>query len=116
VYRLPLAQCEVAVISACESNVGHTRKLESGSTLARAFLSAGARRVVASMWRVDDQATAALMTEFAAAIAESLRDNQPPNYAEALDRARHRVRADKKHPEWQKPHYWAPFVLIGPPT
>jgi CHAT domain-containing protein len=111
VHRLPLAQCEVAVISACESNVGHTRKLEAGSTLTRAFLSAGARRVVSSMWRVNDEATATLMSEFAAALAEALKAGQDP-----IQQARRKIRADQRRPEWRRPHYWAPFVLIGPAT
>jgi CHAT domain-containing protein len=115
VYDLPLAGCEMAVISACESNLGKPRKLEVGSTLTRAFLSAGSRRVVSSLWQVDDEATAVMMDGFAGAVAEAMRKGERPNYAEALQQARRRVRENKER-EWQNPYYWAPFVLIGPPT
>jgi CHAT domain-containing protein len=108
IYELPLSHCELAVLSACQSNIGPTRKLEAGSTLTRAFLSAGAARVVSSLWLVDDASTAAMMDELAKSIAESLQAGSPPNYAEALQQARRRVRQSKEHEEWRRPHYWAP--------
>jgi CHAT domain-containing protein len=79
--------------------------------MARAFLAAGARRVVCSHWDVDDESTAELIGAFAAAIGQSLRAGQPPNYAVALDDARKYVRSQ---PKWSSPYHWAPFVLIGP--
>src|SRR5262249_43178260 len=67
IHALPLSQCELAVLSACQTNVGPRQPLEAGSTMARAFLAAGARRVVSSQWDVDDQSTAELVSAFAAA-------------------------------------------------
>jgi CHAT domain-containing protein len=117
IYELPLGDCELAVLSACDSNVGPNRKLEAGSTLTRAFLSAGASRVISSLWMVNDNSTAAMMDELARGIAGALERGERPNYAEALQQARRRVRRDKEHEEeWRHPNYWAPFVLIGPPT
>jgi CHAT domain-containing protein len=116
IYELPLGNCELAVLSACDSNVGPNRKLEAGSTLTRAFLSAGASRVVSSLWMVNDESTAAMMKELAREIAGALERGERPNYAEALQQARRRVRRDKEHEEWRHPHFWAPFVLIGPPS
>ena len=108
VYALPLGGCELAVLSACDSNVGPNRKLESGSSLTRAFLSAGARRVVSSLWSVDDESTAALMREFASSVSADLKSGKAPNYAEALQRARRSIRQNAKS-DWHDPYHWAPL-------
>jgi CHAT domain-containing protein len=111
IHGLPLGGCELVILSACQTNVGPDRPLEAGSTMARAFLAAGARRVVCSQWDVDDESTAELMGAFAAAIGQSLRSGEAPNYAIALAEARKYVRGQ---PKWSSPYYWAPFVLMGP--
>jgi CHAT domain-containing protein len=112
IYTLPsLRDCELAVLSACVTNVGPQRPLEAGVTLAGGFLAAGARRVVASHWSVDDRSTAVLMEAFFAVVTDAVKRNQPVDYAAALQKARQKVR---QMPEWSAPYYWAPFVLIGP--
>ena len=112
IYTLPsLRDCELAVLSACVTNVGPQRPLEAGVTLAGGFLAAGARRVVASHWSVDDRSTAVLMEAFFAVVTDAVKRNQPVDYAAALQKARKKVR---QTPEWSAPYYWAPFVLIGP--
>ena len=58
IHNLSLPDCELVVLSSCETNVGADRPLEAGSTLARAFLAAGVRDVVCSQWSVDDAASA----------------------------------------------------------
>ena len=113
VYALPLEGCELAVLSACRSNLGPERTMEAGSTLTRAFLSAGARRVVASLWSVGDESTELLMEEFAGGLARAFERGETPDYAQALQQARRRVRAN---PKFSDPRHWAPFVLIGPAT
>jgi hypothetical protein len=110
IHALPLADCELAVLSACQTNCGPSYPLEGGSTLARAFLSAGARRVVSSMWEVDDESTSVLIDKFAANIAADLRSGKV-DYAAALHNARQDLRRDER---WKNPAFWAPFVLIGP--
>jgi CHAT domain-containing protein/tetratricopeptide (TPR) repeat protein len=112
IYRLPLLDCELAVLSACQTNVGPQHPLEAGVTLASGFLAAGARRVVASHWRVDDEATAAFMEAFFAEVVRDSSRNKPIHYAAALQSARRKVR-DRL--EWSIPFYWAPFVVVGPP-
>ena len=111
ILKLPLNRCELAVLSACQTNVGPNRPLEAGSTLAQAFLAAGARRVVASQWSVSDASTTELVTTFLESVANSLQDSHAPSYASALHQAKLQIRRDKR---WAAPYYWAPFILLGP--
>ncbi len=114
IYRLPLAGCELTVLSACTTNVGPQRPLEAGVTLAGAFLCAGSRGVMASCWSVDDEATADLMGVFFKGVKPT--DPTPASYADSLKAARLHVRATKKPGKnWESPFYWAPFVFVGPP-
>lgn len=111
ILLLPLADCELAVLSACRTNVGGQRKLEAGTSLAQAFLAAGARRVIASHWNVSDASTAEMMATLFDEIGQSLTNEESIDYATALQKARLKI---KSHPRWAAPYYWAPFVLIGP--
>lgn len=111
IYGLPLEHCELAVLSACQTNVGPQRSLEAGITLASAFLAAGARRVMASHWSVDDESTGALMEAYFDELTAATRRGDRLAYAEALRKARLKVRNTAK---WETPYHWAPFVLIGP--
>jgi CHAT domain-containing protein len=111
IYQLPLRDCELAVLSACSTNVGPQQPLEAGVTLASGFLAAGAHRVVASHWGVDDESTAVLMTTFFKEVTAAARGKDPVSYARALHKARLAVRNTE---DWSEPFYWAPFVLIGP--
>ncbi|MCH8922681.1 MAG: CHAT domain-containing protein, partial [Planctomycetes bacterium] len=113
IHRLPLGDCELAVLSACQTNVGPDRPLEAASTLAQGFLIAGARRVVCSHWSVDDASTAVMMGAFFNAIAVELQRDAGVDYAAALHAARKKIRDD---PRWSAPYFWAPFVLLGPST
>jgi CHAT domain-containing protein/tetratricopeptide (TPR) repeat protein len=110
IYQLHLKDCELAVLSACGTNVGPQQPLEAGVTLASGFLAAGARRVVASHWSVADQTTADLMEEFFREVTAASRTGKPIPYAQLLQQARKKVRE-----ECPSPRYWAPFVLIGTP-
>jgi CHAT domain-containing protein len=89
---LDLSGLELAVLSACETGLGDVAGGEGSFGLQRAFHYAGARNVVASLWKVDDLATAALMAEFYTNLWDK---NQTP--LEALRQAQLSLyRADKK--------------------
>lgn len=97
---------DLVVLSSCRTAVGKETRGEGAAGLARGFLNAGARGVVASLWRVDDQATAELMKLFYAGMLGP-RHLSPP---EALRRAQYAV---ANMPRWRAPYYWAAFILIG---
>lgn len=111
IYGLRLANCELAILSACQTNVGPRQRGEGVWALSRGFLVCGAQRVVASNWLVDDEAAATLMSVFCSAIAKAKAQHQPVDYAAALQAAKRRIRQNEK---WQSPYYWSTFVLIGP--
>jgi CHAT domain-containing protein len=104
IYRLDLP-AELVVLSACNTALGKPVKGEGLVGMVRGFMYAGAKRVVASVWNVEDEATGALMTRF---YQEMLKENQSP--AAALRRAQLAIR---QHDKWQAPFYWAAFVLQG---
>jgi CHAT domain-containing protein len=112
VHHLRLGGCELAVLSACHTNAGPQPPLEAGVTLAGAFLAAGARRVVASHWGVDDESTARLVAAFFKNLTAAAGDRRPAGHAWALREARRQVRDRAGKPS---PYFWAPFVLVGPP-
>ena len=103
---------ELAILSACQTNYGPQQKGEGTWALSRGFLVAGSRRVVASNWLVDDEATASLVSFFCAGLAQAEKAGQPVDHAAALQAAKRWVRQQDK---WKSPYYWASMVLIGPP-
>lgn len=100
--RLP---ADLVVLSGCETALGREIRGEGLVGLTRAFLHAGARRVVVSLWPVQDQATAELMRRFYRGM---LQDGLPP--AAALRAAQAGLRDE---PAWRDPYFWAGFVLQG---
>ena len=109
IYRLDVS-CELAVLSACGTQAGRRVEGEGVFALSRGFLAAGARRVIASQWSVDDASTAVLIGELFRRIAAADRDGRTVSFAEALRDAKRAVRG---RPEWASTFYWSPFVLTG---
>jgi CHAT domain-containing protein len=109
IYGLHL-DCDLAVLSACETAAGARVAGEGVFALARGFLTAGAERVIASLWSVNDASTAALMSALFRSAPDVMRRGQEPDWAAALHQAKRVVRAN---PETAAPFYWAPFVLAG---
>ena len=106
VYNLSL-DADLVVLSACETKLGRRVRGEGVFALSRGFLAAGARRTVASLWPVSDDATAALVGELFERLGE---DPGAVDPARALRDAKLAVRHRK---EWADPFYWAPFVISG---
>jgi CHAT domain-containing protein/Tfp pilus assembly protein PilF len=104
IYNLKLP-AELVVLSACQTGLGKEIKGEGLIGLTRGFMYAGATRVMASLWKVDDEATAELMRRFYEGM---LKDGQKP--ASALRSAQVGMLKQKR---WQSPFYWAAFVLQG---
>jgi CHAT domain-containing protein len=104
IYNLNLP-VDLVVLSACNTGLGKDVKGEGLIGLTRGFMYAGAAGVVASLWKVDDDATAELMRHFYEALfkkgmspSEALRESQL---------------AMRRQPRWHAPYYWAGFVLQG---
>jgi len=104
IYNLDLP-AELVVLSACNSALGKPVDGEGLVGIVRGFMYAGASRVVASLWKVDDEATGELMGRF---YREMFKGNQSP--AAALRNAQI---AMSRHEEWNPPFFWAAFVLQG---
>jgi CHAT domain-containing protein len=111
ICQLDLKGCELAILSACDTNAGPQQRGEGSWALSRGFLVAGARRVVASNWLVDDQAAATLVSYFCGGVAQAQKGG-PVDYCQALHNAKRWVRQQDK---WKSPYYWGTFVLVGPP-
>jgi CHAT domain-containing protein/tetratricopeptide (TPR) repeat protein len=104
IYNLKL-DADLVVLSACETALGREIRGEGLIGLARGFMYAGTSRVVASLWNVEDQATAMLMKRFYQGL---LANGESP--AAALRAAQISMwRAQR----WRAPYYWAAFVLQG---
>jgi CHAT domain-containing protein/tetratricopeptide (TPR) repeat protein len=104
IYNLKLP-VDLVVLSACQTGLGKDVKGEGLIGLTRGFMYAGASGVVASLWKVDDEATAELMKHFYEGLFEK---GMSP--AAALREAQLALRAQKR---WQESYYWAGFVIQG---
>ncbi|HVG18874.1 MAG TPA: CHAT domain-containing protein [Blastocatellia bacterium] len=104
IYNLELPS-DLVVLSACNTGLGKQIKGEGMIGLTRGFMYAGASRVMASLWKVDDEATAQLIKYF---YQEMLAKKKSP--AEALRRAQIAMWSQDR---WRSPYFWAAFVLQG---
>jgi len=95
---------DLVVLSSCESALGKDMGSEGIIGLPRAFLYAGARRVIASLWKVDDEAAAELMADF----YEALNAGESPS--SALSQAQRKLR---RNPRFRDPYFWAAFFIEG---
>ncbi len=104
VYGLNL-HADLVVLSACDTGIGKEVKGEGVMSLNNAFLQAGAKSVVSSLWKVDDNATKDLMTEFYRGIA-----SDALTASAALRQAQIKMYND---PRYRSPFYWAAFTAAG---
>ena len=99
---MDLRSTQLAVLSACETGLGEVQNGEGVFGLQRALQLAGAENLIMSLWKVDDQATQLLMTEFYEKYTTGL------GIRESLRAAQLAVRESYPHP-----YYWSSFVHVG---
>jgi CHAT domain-containing protein len=103
-YSLHL-DAELVVLSGCQTALGKEIRGEGLVGLMHGFMSAGAERILASLWQVQDQATASLMSHL---YENLLHQGQAP--AAALRTAQLQIRAQTR---WRDPYFWAAFTAHG---
>ncbi len=104
IYNLKL-NADLVVLSGCQTALGKEVKGEGLIGLTRGFMYAGTPRVVASLWNVDDRATAELMKWFYKGML-----NEELTPAAALRQAQVKLANDSR---WAVPYYWAAFIIQG---
>lgn len=102
VMNLDLAETELVVLSACETGLGKVENGEGVFGLQRSFMLAGARNVLISLWKVDDEATRDLMIAFYEQLAKgkTLHDSLKKAQIDAVTRS-------------SDPAVWGAFMLVG---
>ncbi len=103
IYGLQL-NAELVTLSACETALGKLSKGEGVVGFTRAFMYAGAKNVLVSLWKVSDASTSEMMIEF----YEQLISGR--SKAESLKRSKQALIKNKR---FNKPYFWSPFVIIG---
>jgi len=104
IIRLRL-NAELTTLSACDTGVGKLQGQEGVSNLVEAFLVAGSKSVVASLWSADDTSASALMEHFYQRLAKG------ENTSSALRNAKLDLLA--KYGDQLSPFYWAAFITVG---
>ncbi len=108
IFRMKIP-ADLVVMSACETGKGKIYKTEGIVGLTRAFMIAGAPRVLCSLWKVDDEATQALMIKFYE-LWNPKDGTKGLGAAAALKKAQAFI---KGHDKWKHPYYWAAWQLWG---
>ena len=101
ISRLDLSNTKLVVLSACETARGKIDPVEGVLGLQRAFKKAGAQTIVMSLWKVPDESTSILMTEFYRNLMDGIEIHQ------ALKNAENKVK--ELYPD---PYYWAGFIIL----
>lgn len=101
ISRLDLSNTKLVVLSACETARGKVDPVDGVYGLQRAFKLAGVQTIVMSLWKVQDDATAMLMTQFYKYLTDGVEKHQ------ALWNAMMDVRK-----KYKDPYYWAGFVML----
>lgn len=101
ISQLDFSQCDLVVLSACETGLGYNEDSEGVFGLQRAFKLAGSKKIMMSLWKVNDRVTARLMTQFYKYLSNGLLPY------EALDSAKRDIRKTNPSPE-----DWGAFVIL----
>lgn len=115
---------DLVTLSGCQTGLGREVAGEGYIGLAHVFLQAGARTLLVSLWRVEDEATCLLMGRFYENLTGVYQDarrgrrGEPMRKVEALREAKHWLRTyrdERGQQIFRHPVYWSGFVLIGDP-
>jgi CHAT domain-containing protein len=109
---LDLSNCELAVLSACETNVGEQRAGQGVASLPKALQMAGARSVITSLWKVPDEATKELMLDFYRRLWV---ENKPKGQSLWAAKTKLRNARDESGQPIYATRDWAGWVLTGDP-
>lgn len=107
IYNLNL-NADLTVLSACETGLGKISKGEGIIGLSRALLYAGSKNIIVSLWKVADNSTSNLMTDFYKFLLEQEKNKRSFSYA--ISEAKRKMIETN---EYAHPYYWSPFILIG---
>lgn len=105
IYNLNI-DADLVTLSACETGLGKVAKGEGIVGLSRALQYAGANNIIVSLWQVADASTAQMMIEF----YKYNLNNEHHGYNAALRQAKLSLLSSE---QYARPHYWAPFILVG---
>ena len=97
-------RCRLVVLSCCHSGRGRILKGDGVVGIARAFLAAGARSVLVTLWAIDDEATMVFMKSF----YQNLKEGKTASAA-----VQQSMKPLRESEEYSEMRYWAPFQLIG---
>ena len=98
---------KLAILAGCSSGDGDYFKMEGSISQTRNFLYQGTPTVIYSTWDADNHATSELFKAFYSHLDKGFA------VSEALTKAKHEIRSNKRFPEWSNPFYWANFQVIG---
>ena len=101
--RIDLKGTDLVVLSACETGKVDPNHTDGISGLSKAFIQAGAKDVIMTLWKVDDNQTTPLIERFYQAV-----NNGQNNYSDALRESKKEMANKDRHP-----YYWAGFILNG---
>ncbi|MBD2717777.1 CHAT domain-containing protein [Synechococcus sp. FACHB-909] len=107
VAQLQLDGTELVVLSACDTASGTLQTGEGVYGLQRALTVAGARSTLLSLWKVDDDATAAFMQRYVALLKRGM------GRMEALTAVQQEFRSNPPEPDWADHKFWAAWQLTG---
>ncbi|NET05093.1 MAG: CHAT domain-containing protein [Symploca sp. SIO2B6] len=106
-FKMHLPATDLVVLSGCRTGLSNTVRREALTGLTGGLMTAGADRVVVSLWSVEDDVTAELMARF---YQNMLNPQQNLSPAQALKLAQISM---WNEPRWQAPYYWAAFTIQG---
>ena len=105
ISQLDLTGTKIAVLSACDTGLGEIDDIDGVYGLQRGFKMAGVKTIVMSLWKVPDEATRILMVEFYKNLVAGKKGQQSLTEAQ-------RCLRNVENGKYNKPHYWASFIML----